>query len=603
MKIKILISILLLTGGFNLFSQTFYIDPVYYSVFDQDSLKGFNENEARLTAIQGGWLGQELKVKMFRLKREFIDSKYNLVHPSINTYNYFPAKSSVLTSCLNEDFEASPTGVIISSNQISGWTVTGGYNGFVGSSSPSTLQAYFPAGLVNPNSCDLQGCCPMPPAHSEIIDCSFTGAYTDPIIGIQYPIYSVFGTGTVAGASAANPQINGGLFGTKFLRLNDMLTGDYSIERLSRTFAVTSSNSLFQLAFISVLSPGHNCCDGGGTQFKLRNALTNSVLSCPQLSLSAPGPQCTGPVPVTYYNTGTGTVYDPTVNFGDIYNPWKICSFDLSSYIGQALTLEIIVSDCNAGGHFGYIYLDAQCGEMKLNINNSLVSAVDSIINYTSCESVITLTSPDNYQSHQWTGPAGITSTSSILSTSVAGTYTLVLGQGLGCNLKRILNLSFSPTTGTITSSANLLCEGYPSILTAVGLTNCAWSTGDSIQNIYVAPLVNTTYTVSGINLYGCLVSAAITQSVTDCTGIEALNKNSEISIYPNPNTGEFSLIIAKEIKNGELVIESSLGQLVYKQSVQQGKNSIKTKVLPGIYYYKVTSDKEVITKGKLKIE
>jgi hypothetical protein len=65
----------------------------------------------------------------------------------------------------------------------------------------------------------------MPPNNSAIIDCSAPGGYIDTYIGSQYPIFSVFGTGTVSGANAANPQIQGGLYGTKVLRLNDELTG------------------------------------------------------------------------------------------------------------------------------------------------------------------------------------------------------------------------------------------------------------------------------------------------------------------------------------------------------------------------------------------
>jgi hypothetical protein len=45
-----------------------------------------------------------------------------------------------------------------------------------------------------------------------------------------------------------------------------------------------------------------------------------------------------------------------------VYTNWNCENIDVSQYIGQSVTLEIIIADCGLGGHFGYVYLDDFCG-------------------------------------------------------------------------------------------------------------------------------------------------------------------------------------------------------------------------------------------------
>src|SRR5688572_23346960 len=88
-------------------AQQFEIDPVYYTIFDQDSLSGFNETEARALAIYEGSLGSEFKIKMYRLKREYINQKYGLISTRKKYLDNFfssplPAQSPVVPGCVNE---------------------------------------------------------------------------------------------------------------------------------------------------------------------------------------------------------------------------------------------------------------------------------------------------------------------------------------------------------------------------------------------------------------------------------------------------------------------------------------------------------------------
>jgi len=95
-----------------------------------------------------------------------------------------------------------------------------------------------------------------------------------------------------------------------------------------------------------------------------------------------------------------------------------------------------------------------------------------------------------------------------------------------------------------------------------------------------------------------------ITVTVSACTGIEKTAADADVSLFPNPNVGEFSLNITKSINKGELLIKNNLGQLVYSQAVQKGENKIKTQGLAsGVYYYSVTENLKTIAQGKFSVE
>ncbi|PBQ34296.1 hypothetical protein CNR22_21810 [Sphingobacteriaceae bacterium] len=560
-KISIPLIILLLLSICKTGSAQFAIDPLFYHVFDKDSLVGFDENAARASAISERFLGSEFKIRMFRLKREFINNKYNLVHTSpimydINTYldNNRPAAQP---GCVNEDFEASSPGVITSSTQITGWTITGGLNNpYLSTSSTSGpfsptnsagYSPYFPSGLPGVTSCNLLGCCPMPPAHSELIDCSAAGGYFDATIGTQYSIYSVFGTGTVSGAAAANSQITQGLFGTKVLRLNDELTSDFSLEKLSKTFAVTASNALFQFAFISVFAPGHSCCDAGGFQIRLSNASANTVIPCPNFSVSAPSSNCTGTVPVTYYNCGDGSVYDPNNNFGNIYHPWKINSMDLTSYIGQNITIDIIISDCNAGGHFGCIYFDAQCGPMMVYGNGNAYDAGLNVTVPTCGAAGATICAADGLGPYSWSGP-GLTAsqtfpsyTNQCITATVSAQFTLSMQPAGSCApISRVVNSTITPAPLLNASAIQAQCGNSLAVVSitpsgsAANPSSITWSQG----NLVSLNSTTTQGTYSVLPVGGPPVVVAITAS--DPLGCKI---TTTINVDAAPPTPTFALL------------------------------------------------------------
>ena len=86
--------------------------------------------------------------------------------------------------------------------------------------------------------------------------------------------------------------------------------------------------------------------------------------------------------------------------------------------------------------------------------------------------------------------------------------------------------------------------------------------------------------------------------------GINSPSNYVYYKVYPNPSQGDFNIEINKEINDGEIEVRNVLGQIILKQNVIQGKNSIKTENLTkGIYNYTVLQNKEVVSVGKIVIE
>ncbi|WP_317897653.1 T9SS type A sorting domain-containing protein [Aurantibacillus circumpalustris] len=93
-------------------------------------------------------------------------------------------------------------------------------------------------------------------------------------------------------------------------------------------------------------------------------------------------------------------------------------------------------------------------------------------------------------------------------------------------------------------SGSSLSCSGSSVTLTAGGALSYSWSTTANANTISVAPTSNSSYTVAGINLYGCinyaihsitvnpLPTVAITGLNTVCVGVSASQTVSGASTY-----------------------------------------------------------------------
>lgn len=326
-------------------SNTFTLSKVKHN----DSLSGFNEQQARDLAPLKGITAEEMDVYMAISRREFIKSKYNLIsQPVFYEVNITSSKTSSAV-CGNEDFEEAgivnpvPTTLTISTvNGINGWTANSGTNSGTNS------------------SCLLQSCCGLAPNALQVIAPGPAGLI-DPIIGATYPIHSVFGNNLNAAATALNGF---NCYGDWFVKLNNQAAGA-GLTRLTKTITVTPSNVIFNFAYIAVVQGAHCCCDNGGVSIKFKDCLGNTLASASQFSISPdasiscmPSGVCSSPSTITVVNAPTPGWY---------YNKWVNSSIDLSLWMGSCIRIEVTAIDCPYSGHGGYAYFDAQCASTVVN--------------------------------------------------------------------------------------------------------------------------------------------------------------------------------------------------------------------------------------------
>jgi hypothetical protein len=74
-------------------------------------------------------------------------------------------------------------------------------------------------------------------------------------------------------------------------------------------------------------------------------------------------------------------------------------------------------------------------------------------------------------------------------------------------------------------------------------------------------------------------------------------------SLYPNPNTGEFTVVVGtEESDNVEMTIWTVTGQLIYSAKLMSGNNTIRINVSQGLYIYRVLVNGESKWNGKVAI-
>lgn len=146
---------------------------------------------------------------------------------------------------------------------------------------------------------------------------------------------------------------------------------------------------------------------------------------------------------------------------------------------------------------------------------------------------------------------------------------------------------AFAGNDTTINEGDSLVIGRTPEI----GL-ECKWyvngSVIDSGAGIWVHPGVKTTYVIEQ-TLCG-LVKTDTVVVIVNPVGIGNVHNNKHISMYPNPATTELHISIGD--KSAEVMVNNSIGQLIYSGYLTRGTNDIDIKELPtGVYSVTIEVD------------
>jgi len=202
--------------------------------------------------------------------------------------------------------------------------------------------------------------------------------------------------------------------------------------------------------------------------------------------------------------------------------------------------------------------------------------------------------------SYTWLLPSGWSGSSNSTSISAtpgsSGIFTLTSSNACGVSPQQTLNVIVNALpTLNISSSNTLVCVGESALLTASGAVNYTFNPGGASGSITISPVVNTTYSLIGVDTNGCKNTAVITQSVSGCTDLALLDKAPEakLHLFPNPTKG----LITLELQSAnEVIIINTLGQIVYSTKLRSGTQQIYLEDLArGIYFLKSEHSPEYI--------
>ena len=140
------------------------------------------------------------------------------------------------------------------------------------------------------------------------------------------------------------------------------------------------------------------------------------------------------------------------------------------------------------------------------------------------------------------------------------------------------------------TETIRLLSEGVPSggVYIGSGITGTNFSASAAGQGTYIIY-----YSYTALN--GCSNLAKDTLIVNACVGVEELENNLGLNVYPNPNSGLFTLEInASSDINAHISVTSIDGRLVYEDNAEGTvlvtKSINISELANGIYYLTVST-------------
>lgn len=282
-------------------------------------------------------------------------------------------------------------------------------------------------------------------------------------------------------------------FGPNSMMLGDGTTPGYGGATLEQTFQVTASNAYLNYRYAVVIQDaGHPTEQQPFFKIEVFDCSGNPIQCGQYLVVGGPG--------IPGFQSAGSSIY---------YKTWTPVFIDLTPYIGSCATVRFTVGDCSQGGHFAYVYLDADCDPMAI-VGPTHVCPGGST----------TLTAPGGAAAYNWTNPSGpTTQTVSVSPTVPSGdsvVYACTVTSVAGPTCTTVLNYTVTvDPLATVTAANDTTCTGSPGTLTTTvtptGGTYSWTGGGGTGSSMTLSPASTTPYTVTYTNPTGCTATATAT--------------------------------------------------------------------------------------------
>jgi hypothetical protein len=188
---------------------------------------------------------------------------------------------------------------------------------------------------------------------------------------------------------------------------------------------------------------------------------------------------------------------------------------------------------------------------------------------------------------------------SAIITPTTSTSYTVIGTSSIGCVSQSAATSSVTVNQNPIIAVDNVtICAGQSATLNASGATTYTWNTNANTAAIVVSPSNTINYSVSGTS-NSCTSIQTVQLLVSACTSIKELQAEQQLSISPNPNSGQF--IITAETTM-QIKITDHLGRHIKTIDVKPGKNAYHLNDLSiGVYLLSGEANGRIY-KGKMVI-
>jgi ankyrin repeat protein len=232
----------------------------------------------------------------------------------------------------------------------------------------------------------------------------------------------------------------------------------------------------------------------------------------------------------------------------------------------------------------------------------TFVSPVISVTSYTNAICMGTSATftavGDAGNTYVWDANANSATTNTVV-VSPTGTasvvYSVVGTNSVGCVSNPATTTLSINALPTITVNSGSVCVGNSYTISPGGATTYTYSSGSAVVTATAAV---TDYTVTGTDGNGCVNTATVEVDAKTCSsaGIDGLTNTMQVTVYPNPNNGSFSIATTNISENSTLVIYNSIGQLVYTQRLSKAVETINTNLDNGMYTIKLQNTQGIST-------
>jgi len=229
-------------------------------------------------------------------------------------------------------------------------------------------------------------------------------------------------------------------------------------------------------------------------------------------------------------------------------------------------------------------------GTVLVNVSTNTLTVSS---NTTICDGKSLNIAASGASTYTWSTGAGL---SAIFVSPSLTTVFSVLGTDINnCVLSNSLSVTVNSRPTVIASSdKDNVCKGESVTLSATGAANYVWQNvitgienGASITKTLSID-VPYTYTVTGTDANGCSKSSVVVVQVNRCTGVnEEKSKTSFASLYPNPNSGSFTVESVGGVES--IAITDLAGRVLASYSSNTEKTEVNMNAFAnGIYYAKI---------------